>query len=530
MKIKYLIITFIGVGFISCNSGKRQSFDLVIKGGLVNIGDGSPSIQADIGINADTIAYIGQINGSNSHKIIDAKDLVITPGFIDMHAHLDPIFKHPDAKSNITQGITTALGGPDGGGFWPFDKYLDSISKEDLGINVAYLVGHNTVRKNVMGMDNRAPTQQELGKMKAMVEEAMKDGAFGISTGLKYLPGAFSNVDEVIALSKSASKYGGIYTSHLREEGLGLIEGVEEAIKIGKEANIPIVLTHHKVVGKPMWGSSVKTLALVDAARENGIDVMLDQYPYDASYTSISILIPAWCRAGGQNEFLKRVGNKKLKDSILKGIEYNILNDRGGGDIERVQFAKVEWDTTLLGKTLKFWAEREGLEPTPSNGAKLVLTAQVNGGASAIFHAMNEEDLKRILKHPQTMIGSDGRLTAPGEAWPHPRWYGTFPRVLGRYVRDLKVIDLPTAIKKMTSMPADRLNLAKRGRLKVGNYADIVVFNPETIMDKSTFLNPHQYSVGIEYVMVNGVLTIDKGEFTSNRAGKVLRGAAYSKE
>lgn len=529
-KIKYLIIGVIGVGLISCDSQKDQQFDIVIKGGLVNIGDGAASQQTDIGISADTIAYIGEIDGTKSQHIIDAKDLVVAPGFIDMHAHLDPIFKHPDAKSNVTQGITTALGGPDGGGFWPFDKYLDSISKEDLGINVAYLVGHNTIRKKVMGMDNRTPTKEELGKMKAMIEDAMKEGAFGISTGLKYLPGAFSNVDEVIALSKSASKYGGIYTSHLREEGLGLIEGVEEAIEIGKEANIPIVLTHHKVVGKPMWGSSVKTLALVDAARDNGIDVMLDQYPYDASYTSISILIPAWCRAGGQKEFLKRVESKKLKDSILKGIEYNILNDRGGGDIERVQFAKVKWDTTLLGKTLKFWAEREGMEPTPSNGAKLVLRAQVKGGASAIFHAMDEEDLKRILKHPQTMIGSDGRLTAPGEAWPHPRWYGTFPRVLGRYVRDLKVIDLPTAIKKMTSMPADRLNLTKRGRLKVGNYADIVIFNPETIMDKSTFLNPHQYSVGIEYVIVNGVLTIDKEEFTANRAGRVLRGAAYHKE
>lgn len=531
-KIKYLIIGIVGIGFISCNSQKEQHFDIVIKGGLVNSGDGSASQQLDIGINADTIAFIGHLNlkDNGNGKVIDAKDLVVAPGFIDMHAHLDPIFKHPDAKSNVTQGITTALGGPDGGGFWPFDKYLDSISNEDLGINVAYLAGHNTIRKRVMGMDNRKPTPEELMTMKSMVEEAMKDGAFGISTGLKYLPGAFSNVDEVIALSKSASKYGGIYTSHLREEGLGLIEGVEEAIEIGKEANIPIVLTHHKVVGKPMWGSSVKTLALVDAARENGIDVMLDQYPYDASYTSISILIPAWCRAGGQKEFLKRVDNKKLKDSILKGIEYNILNDRGGGDIERVQFAKVAWDTTLLGKTLKFWAEREGMAPTPRNGAELVLRAQVNGGASAIFHAMDEEDLKRILKHPQTMIGSDGRLTAPGEAWPHPRWYGTFPRVLGRYVRDLEVIDLPTAIKKMTSMPADRLNLHKRGRLKVGNYADIVIFNPETIMDKSTFLDPHQYSVGIEYVLVNGVLTIDNGEFTAARAGQVLRGAGYRKE
>lgn len=531
MRIIYLLqISLCAIFLSSCHSINKQPYEIVIKGGSVNVGDGEASVITDIGINADTIAFIGKIDARHSKRIIDAKGLMVTPGFIDMHAHLDPIFRHPDGKSNVTQGITTALGGPDGGGFWPFGKYLDSISNLKLGTNVAYLVGHNTVRKNVMGMDNRAPTTNELAEMKEMVEEAMKEGAFGISTGLKYLPGAFSEVDEVIAFSKSASKYDGIYTSHLREEGLGLIEGVEEAIRIGKEANIPIVLTHHKVVGKPMWGSSVTTLALVDSARANGIDVMLDQYPYDASYTSISILIPSWSRAGGQKAFIKRVEDQKLRDSILKGIEFNLLNDRGGGDIERVQLAKTPWDSTLEGKTLKFWAEREGMDPTPNNGAKLVLKAQMEGGGSAIYHAMDEEDLIRILKHPQTMIGSDGRLTAPGDSWPHPRWYGTFPRVLGRYVRDMKVIDLPTAIKKMTSMPADRLNLSKHGRLKVGNYADITIFNPQTIMDKSTFLDPHQYSVGIEYVLVNGVLTIDHGKFTENRGGKVLRGPAYQKK
>lgn len=532
MKLKYLlIITAISAVFMnSCHLKKGQSYEVVIKGGSVNTGNGEESIITDIGINADTIAFIGEIDISNSKRVIDAKGLVVAPGFIDMHAHLDPIFKYPDSKSNVTQGITTALGGPDGGGFWPFGESMDSISNLKLGMNVAYLVGHNTVRKNVMGMDDRTPTPKELAEMKEMVELAMKEGAFGISTGLKYLPGAFSNVDEVIALSKSASKYGGIYTSHLREEGLGLIEGVEEAIKIGREANIPIVLTHHKVIGKPMWGSSVTTLGLVDTARNNGIDVMIDQYPYDASYTSISVLIPSWCRAGGRKEFLKRVEKEKLKDSILKGIEFNILNDRGGGDLDRVQLAKTPWDSTLSGKTLKFWAEREGMEPTPSNGAELVLRAEIEGGGTAIYHAMDEDDLIRIMQHPQTMIGSDGRLTAPGDSWPHPRWYGTFPRVLGRYVRDMKVIDLPTAIKKMTSMPADRLSLEKRGRLKVGNYADITIFNPETIMDKSSFLDPHQYSVGMEFVLINGVLMIDNGDFTENRSGEVLRGAAYDKK
>ena len=523
MKLRIIVLSIIiGVVF-SCKKPTIQHYQIVLKGGTVHLDEGELSIITDIGINADTIAFIGIIDKKNADKVIDVKGLVVSPGFIDMHTHLEPIFKYPDAKSHITQGVTLALGGPDGGGFWPFGSYLDSLSKQKLGMNVAYLVGHNRIRNKVMGMDDRDPTPAELIEMKNMVEQAMKEGAFGISTGLKYLPGAFSTIDEVIELSKSASKYNGIYTSHLREEGLGLIDGVSEAITIGKEASIPIVLTHHKAIGQPMWGSSTITLAMVDSARAKGIDVMLDQYPYTASYTGLSILIPAWAREGGQEKFIKRAKKEKLKDSILKGIEFNILNDRGGGDLKRIQLAKTPWNPDLSGKTLKYWAVQEGLEPSAKNGAKLVLKAQVAGGGTAIYHAMDEKDVQRILKHPFTMIGSDGRLTEPDNSWPHPRWYGTFPRILGYYVRELNIIDLPTAIKKMTSLPADRLGLKKRGRLKVGNYADITVFDPNTIIDKATFLKPHQYSIGIKYVFVNGILTIDNGVFLKSGGGRVLR-------
>lgn len=528
--VNLLILGLFTLSLISCNQSKKTQYEIVLKNGNVNIGNGKQAKIVDIGINADTIAFIGKIDIKNAKTIINVSGLTVAPGFIDMHAHLDPIFKHPNAKSALTQGITTSLGGPDGGGFWPFGSRLDSISNLPLGMNVAYLVGHNRIRNAVMQMDNREPTTEELAQMKKMVTQAMHDGAFGISTGLKYLPGAFSKVDEVIELSKSASEEGGIYTSHLREEGLGLIAGVSEAIQIGEIAKIPIVLTHHKAIGKPVWGLSVKTLAMVDSANALGIDVMIDQYPYNASYTSISVLIPAWARAGGQKEFIKRTENEKLKDSILAGIEFNILNDRGGGDLNRVQLAKTPWDKTLSGKTLKFWAERESLEPNAKNGALLVLKAQITGGGTAIYHAMDEKDIQRIMQHPQTMFGSDGRLTTPDDSgWPHPRWYGTFPRVLGHYVRELKVIDLPTAIKKMTSMPADRLGLNKRGLLKVGNYADITIFNPETIIDKSIYTDPHHFSEGIKYVFVNGVLTISDEVLTENRGGKVLRGKSYKK-
>lgn len=524
-QIGYLLLLLC---FISCEqTPSADSYDIVIKGGTVYSGlDSEPKIM-DVGIKADTIAHIGKIDTSDAGQVIDAEGLVVAPGFIDMHVHLAPIFKYPDAKSLVSQGVTTALGGPDGGGPWPFEKYLDSLDKEDLGINVAYLVGHNRIRRSVMKMVERDPTPEEMEQMKQLVQEAMDAGAFGISTGLKYLPGAFSQIEEVIQLSSVAANSGGIYTSHLREEGLGLKEGVEEAIQIGQKANIPVVLTHHKVVGKPSWGESKRTLAMVDSARAQGIDVMLDQYPYDASFTSISILIPAWSRAGGQRAFIERTKDPVLKDSILKGITFNILNDRGGGNLERVQLARTPWDSSLSGKTLKFWAEREGMSPTLENGAELVLQAQLEGGGSAVFHAMDENDLQRIMKHPMTMIGSDARLTEPGDSWPHPRYYGTYPRVLGYYVRDLEILDLGQAIQKMTWLPAQRLGLKKRGQLKVGHYADITIFDRETIIDKATFLEPHQFSQGIEYVFVNGVLTMENSNFTNERGGLVLRASNH---
>jgi len=368
-----------------------------------------------------------------------------------------------------------------------------------------------------------APTLAELEQMKAQIAQGMQEGAFGISTGLKYLPGTFSEVDEVIALSRVAAAGDGIYTSHLREEGLGLLESVQEAIQISKEADIPVVLTHHKVVGRPMWGKSEKTLAMVDSARAAGLDIRIDQYPYDRSYTSISILIPAWARAGGNDAFRQRVSNPDLRDSIRAGIVFNLVNDRGGADLDRVQFAKVSWMPELEGKTLKYWSGLKGLEPTMENGADLVIEAQVNGGASCVFHAMDEGDVERILKHPQTMVASDGRLVAPGMGHPHPRWYGTFPRVLGRYVREKEVLSLPEAIHKMTALPAATMGLTDRGLLREGMKADLVIFNPETVADKATFEKPHQYPEGIPYVIINGQVSLDNGEFQHLKAGQVLR-------
>lgn len=498
-------------------------YDFVILNGMVYDGNGGEPVLLDIGILNGKIAVTGDLKKAKAKHVIDLNGLAVSPGFVDLHAHLDPILKLPECESMLRQGVTTALGGPDGGGPWPFGSYLDTLEQVGVGMNVAYLVGHNQIRENIMGLENRAPTDIELEAMRSQVRQAMEEGAFGISTGLKYLPGTFSKVDEVIALSKVAGEMGGIYTSHLREEGLGLLAGVGEAIQIARDANIPVVLTHHKVVGKPMWGKSTVTLAMVDSARTAGLDVMIDQYPYDASYTSISILIPSWSLAGGTEDFKNRVANKVLRDSIKAGIVFNILNDRGGGDLANIQFAKVAWNKELEGKSIADWATMKKMELTFENGAELIMEAQLNGGASCIFHAMNDADVKRIMQHPQTMIASDGRLVAPGMGHPHPRWYGTFPRVLGHYTRDEKTLPLPVAIKKMTSMPADRLGLKDRGRIVEGNWADIVIFNPETIRDNDTFTDPHQYPSGIEFVFVNGMMAVDQGVFVDKRAGTVLR-------
>ena len=521
------MLRFTALLFAICtlSFGYAQDYDLLIRNGLVYDGSGSAPVRADVAVSAGEIVALAPDLSGTARREIDAANLAVSPGFIDIHAHLEPLPLYPTAESHVRQGVTTALGGPDGGGPLRVGAYLDSLAATGIGLNVAYLIGHNTVRNQVMGLVDRAPTAEELAEMQGLIAAGMEDGAFGISTGLKYLPGAYAELDEVVALSAVAARYGGIYTSHLREEGLGLIEGVAEAITIAERAEIPVVLTHHKVVGHPMWGSSVRTLAMVDSARRIGLDVMIDQYPYTASHTGISILIPAWAMEGGRYAaFAERCQNPVLRDSIKRGIVFNLINDRGGNDLRRVLFSRFAWKPELEGKTLYDWALAEGLEPTIENGAELVIEAQLHRGANCIFHAMDEADVRRILRHPFTMVGSDGRLSQLGQGHPHPRAYGTFPRVLGHYSRDEGVLDLATAIYKMTGLPARRLGLTDRGLLRVGSRADITIFDPATVEDQATFEAPHQYPSGIPYVIVNGVITVEEGTYRDVRAGVILRG------
>lgn len=527
--MKYnIILSAILLSLIVLSCSEPAHYDLLIKDVLIYDGNGEEPYVGNVAVVNNELKLKGVKSSDSADKVISKDGLAIAPGFIDLHAHLEPIEIFPQAESAIRMGCTTALGGPDGSSPINLQRFLDTLEIVGTGINVAYLIGHNSVRSEVLGLENREPTKEELDSMQGLIDKAMTDGAFGISTGLKYLPGTWAKLDEIISLSKTAAKHGGIYTSHLREEGLGLFDGVQEAIDISREADIPVVLTHHKAIGMPMWGSSDSTLQMVANARAEGLDVMVDQYPYTASYTSISVLIPPWSMVGGRyDKFAERVADPALRDSIKKGIVFNIMNDRGGGDLKRIQLAKFNWKPELEGKTLYDWAQKEGMEPTAENGAELVIRAQLNRGASAIYHAISPEDVENIMKGPNTIIASDGRITPYQQGFPHPRVYGTFPRVIGHYARDKGIMPIEKAIMKMTSMPANRMGLNDRGEIAEGKKADLVIFDPKTIIDKATFEQPHQYPEGIYYVVINGEIALEEDQFNDIKSGEILRGPGY---
>jgi dihydroorotase/N-acyl-D-amino-acid deacylase len=514
-----------GIEHLQHRPESAPPYDVVLANASIVDGTGAPRRRGHVAIADGRIAAVRDtpFPAGSATRTIDVRGQVVAPGFIDLHAHIEPLLELPDATSAARQGVTFALGGPDGGGPFPLAATMDSATATGIGINVGYQVGHNTIRRRVLGTQNRAPTAEELASMRAMVAQGMRDGAFGLSTGLIYIPGTYAALDEVLALAEEAGRAGGIYTSHLRGEGLALIEGVTEALEIGRRARVPVVLTHHKAVGPQMWGKSVVTLRLVDSARAAGTDVMVDQYPYTAASTSFDVLLPAWALAGGRDSLRARLAIPALKTRIEREILGLLQNDGGGGDVRRVQFASVQWDSTLNGKTLRDWADRRGAGPGLEAVVPLVLEGYFNGGASVVLHVMDERDVRRIMAHPTTMIASDGRLSAPDNSVPHPRNYGTFPRVLGEYVRERQVITLEEAVRKMTSMPAARLGLTDRGCLRVGCAADVVVFDPATVRDRATFLAPHQYPEGIPWVFVNGVAVVAEHVPTGARPGMVLR-------
>jgi len=523
MRIAQLII-IISI-LASCSDAE---FDIIIRNGTIVDGSGDGAYKSDIGIINDQIIKIGDLSRKSSSKTIDATNLIVSPGFIDSHTHARRgIFDVPTAESSLLQGVTTLTDGNDGSSPHPIDEHYKKIENTKISPNWAVFVGQGTIRQEVMGLENRDPTATELSKMKLLIQEAMEDGALGISTGLFYVPGSFSSTSEVIELSKVASSYGGIYISHMREEAIDVLKSVNETINIGVKANIPVQITHHKIIGKDNWGLSKETLKLVDNAIEDGVKVSIDQYPYTASQTSIKALIPQWAQAGGRKELLKRIDDSKTRKLIIDGIIERILFDRGGGHPRNIFISKSSWNTSMEGKNLAELCIEKNLEPTPYNAAMVVFEIIKGGGATAVYHAINSDDVDLIMQHPMTSIASDGPLTIFGAGSPHPRTYGTFARVLGSYVRERNILSLEEAVRKMTSLPAQILSIQDRGLIKQGYYADIVIFDSNTIIDKATFKDPHQYAVGVHSVLVNGIIVIDQGVHNGNKPGRVLRGPGY---
>jgi N-acyl-D-amino-acid deacylase len=504
-----------------------QQFDLVISGGRIIDGSGNPWFYSDLGVKGDTIAALGNLASASAARRIDARGLVVAPGFIDIHTHARRgIFLTPAAENYIRQGVTTLMEGPDGSSPLPIAPFLAQVAAAHPAPNFGTFAGQGSIREAVMGLVNRPATPQEIEKMRQITRQAMLDGAFGVTTGLFYVPGNFTPTEEVIEVEKVAGAMGGMHHSHMRDEAAHVLDSVRETIRIGEDGHMPTQITHHKIIGKENWGASVDTLRLVDEARARGVDVTIDQYPYTASSTGTGGLIPQSYQEGGLKALIERLDAPEQRAKIKLAVIERIKFDRGGGDPANVVMANCAWDKTLAGKSLADITKLRGREVTFENAAETLLEIQRSGGCQAVFHAISEEDLQRILKYPFTMIGSDGEIPQFGAGAPHPRSYGTFVRVLGRYVRELHTITLEDAVHKMSGLPAQRLKLYDRGLIRPGMKADLAIFDPAIVADTATFEKPHQYAVGVKYVAVNGKIVIDDGKLTSERPGRILYGPA----
>lgn len=503
-------------------------YDLVIRNARIVDGTGNPWYRGELAIRGDAIVKIAPKIPDPAGRVIDAGGRVVSPGFIDTHTHASRgIFQVPTADNYVRQGVTTILEGPDGQSAVPIKPFLDRIAATRTSPNVGTFIGHGDVRIKAMGHANRPATPEELETMKKLVVEGMQQGAFGLSTGLFYTPANFAPRSEVIELEKIAGAMGGVHTSHMRDEAAGVVDSVRETIEIGEVGKLPTQVTHHKMIGKANWGRSVETLKLIDEARARGVDATVDVYPYTASSTTLEgALLPAWTREGGLAGLSQRLADPPTRAKIKGEIAELIRTERGGGDPNNVQIAICDFDASLAGKRLGDITRARGLEPTMENAAETVIWLVSAGRCRGIFHAISEEDVIRILAHPATMIASDGEVPIFDRGSPHPRSYGTFVRVLARYVREKKVITLEDAVRKMSSYPAARIGLSDRGVIKAGMKADLAIFDPATVMDLATFEQPHQYATGFSHVIVNGVVAYEDGRMTAARPGRVLYGPA----
>jgi len=501
----------------------QPPYDLLVRNARVIDGAGNPWFRADIAIKNGRISAIGALGPVAAARVIDAKNRVVTPGFLDVHTHIEGgVERVPRGDNYLMDGVTTVVTGNCGSSAEHMGEWFRERESKGIGLNVAALVGHNTVRRLVMGTANRPATADELTQMKALVDTAMREGAVGFSTGLIYIPGTYSNADEVVDLAKAAAAYQGVYASHMRDEGPKILDAINEAARVGLEAGMRVELSHFKIDAPRLWGMSDKSLALVDEYRRKGVDVVIDQYPYDQASTNLGITLPTWALADGAEKIKERLTTPGTRGEIAAEMK-RMIDELGHADFDYATVATFRPNRAYEGKNIKEITVLRGQPPTVANQIDTIFDMMIAGGAQMVYHSMGDVDVERILRYPHTAIASDGGVRVFGEGVPHPRSYGTNARVLAEFVRKRGVLTLEDAIRRMTSLPARTFGFKDRGILREGAAADILIFDPARVQDKATYIQPHQFTEGFDFVIVNGTLMVDEGKLTEARAGKVLR-------
>jgi N-acyl-D-amino-acid deacylase len=520
MHLHWRAVLVLVLGFVATRVFAAEPFDLVIRHGRIADGTGNPAFFADLAVKEGRIAALGKISG-DARVEIDATGLTVAPGFIDVHTHAEELDELPLAENFLRMGVTTLVLGNCGSSALNVGEFFRRLEATNISPNVATLIGHGTVRGKAMGGSfMRPPTGEELDLMKSMVEQAMKDGAVGLSTGLIYLPGTFAKTEEIIELARVAARYDGIYASHMRSESGEILNALEEVFRIARETDIRAEVSHIKLSGKANWGRTAKVIAAIERARSEGLDITQDQYVYTASSTGISQLVPEEYRAGGR--FTNNLADPDRKARMISEMKAN-LKKGGRADYAYAVIASCKHDPSLNGLNIVEAARKKRGANSLDDQIELILDLQANGGASGIFHGIDEDDLQQFLRHPNTMFASDSGVRKFQDGVPHPRGYGNNARVLARYVREERLLRLEDAIRRMTSLPASTFRLKHRGVVREGAWADLVVFDPATIQDRATFNDPHHYATGLAWVLVHGVPVVKADQHTGARPGKILR-------
>ncbi len=514
------------------------AYDTVIGRAHIVDGAGNPWYRGDIAIKDGRIARLapyGSLPASAARHFIDANNQIVAPGFTDVHTHAeDGLLKQATADNFVLDGVTSIVTGNCGGSRTDLGDFFAAIEKQGVSLNAASLIGHNSVRSRVMGTANRQATAEELERMGQLVDQNMRQGAVGFSTGLIYIPGTYANTEEVVELARVAARHGGVYASHIRNEGDdqrgNVFAAVEEALRVGREAQMPVEISHFKVSNKRLWGQSARTLAMVEEARRRGQEVTVDQYPYRASSTGLSMLLPSWALADGPEKVKERLTDPATRKKIAAEMLENIGKRGGRKHLDYAVVARARFDSSLEGKNITEITRLKKRKANLKNEIETVLNLHLAAMAAGnqriqmVYFSMSDEDVERIMRAPFAMVGSDGGIVEYNVGLPHPRSYGTNARMLGEYVRKKRLIGLEDAIRKMTSLPAQTFRLRDRGLLREGYWADLVIFDPDKVSDRATFDKPHQYSEGFSYVLVNGEPVVAEGKHTAARPGKILYG------